>query len=216
MALVVIEAGSRLGVHDAEGAEGLALGALEREAGYEAEVRAAGDGGAVPEARVLGGVGDDGGAGGAVEVAADVLEAVDLGLGEVERGRMVFANVPPTLSLVVTADMIIYLIVRADGPESCEMDTGILVAPGAMANPAFQPRMDMNMAAAMAIIAQDFHVDARVQLGLRSKFAARGRYSWQEGAQQAFNSWLAPRYQRAWAAMRAPAAAPAPLQRTAA
>lgn len=130
------------------------------------------------------------------------------GLGEVERGRMVFANVPPTLSLVVTSDMIIYLIVRATGPETHEMDTGVLVAPGAMADPSYEPRMAMNMAAAMAIIAQDFHVDARVQLGLRSRFAARGRYSWQEGAQQAFNSWLVPRYQSAWREMRQTRAAP--------
>ena len=52
------------------------------------------------------------------------------------------------------------------------------------------------------IIAQDLHVDGRVQLGLRSRYAVRGRYSWQEGAQQAFNSWLTPRYQSCWAKLR--------------
>ncbi|MDB5466251.1 MAG: Rieske (2Fe-2S) domain protein, partial [Phenylobacterium sp.] len=49
-----------------------------------------------------------------------------------------------------------------------------------------------------AIIAQDLHVDAMVQVGLRSRFATRGRYSWQEGAQIAFNRWLTPRYQACW------------------
>jgi phenylpropionate dioxygenase-like ring-hydroxylating dioxygenase large terminal subunit len=130
------------------------------------------------------------------------------GLTEVDRNRMVFANAPPTLSLVVTSDMVIYLIVRATGPETHEMDTGILVAPGAMSEPGFSHKLDMNMAAAMEIIAQDFHVDELVQVGLRSRFAIRGRYSWQEGAQSAFNGWLTPRYQAAWAALRG-AAAPA-------
>ena len=127
------------------------------------------------------------------------------GLGEVERNRMTFANIPPTLSLVVTSDMVIYLIVRADGPESHEMDTGLLFAPGAMEDPAFEHKLAMNMAAAGAIISQDLHVDGLVQAGLRSRFAIRGRYSWQEGAQIAFNRWLTPRYQQTWKAMRADA-----------
>jgi phenylpropionate dioxygenase-like ring-hydroxylating dioxygenase large terminal subunit len=129
------------------------------------------------------------------------------GLTEFDRKRMIFANVPPTLSLVVGPDMVIYLIVRATGPESHEMDTGVLVAPGASADPGFGHKMAMNMAAAMEIIAQDLHVDAKVQEGLRSRFAVRGRYSWQEGAQSAFNRWLTPRYQATWAKHRAGAAA---------
>ncbi len=32
--------------------------------------------------------------------------------------RMTFANMPPTLSLVLTSDLVIYLIVRATGPET--------------------------------------------------------------------------------------------------
>ena len=61
----------------------------------------------------------------------------------------------------------------------------------------------MIMTSAGKIIAQDMHVDELVQQGLRSRFATRGRYSWQEGAQVQFNRWLAPRYQKAWAALKA-------------
>lgn len=123
-------------------------------------------------------------------------------LTEQDRNQMVFANIPPTLSLVMTSDMVIFLILRADGPETQCMDTGVLVAPGASADPGFGHRMKMNMAAAEEIISQDFHVDAQIQIGLRSRFATRGRYSWQEGAQQEFNSWLVPRYKAAWAKMQ--------------
>jgi len=41
-----------------------------------------------------------------------------------------------------------------------------------------------------------------VQRGLRSRFAIRGRYSWQEGAQRMLNCWLVPRYQAAWERMK--------------
>lgn len=119
-----------------------------------------------------------------------------------ERNRMMFANIPPTLSLVMMSDMVIYLILRANGPETHEMDTGLLFAPGAMKDPLFQQRMDMNMHASNEIIAQDLHVDELVQVGLRSRYSKRGRYSWQEQAQREFNSWLVQRYQSTWQAQK--------------
>ncbi|MEM6913611.1 MAG: aromatic ring-hydroxylating dioxygenase subunit alpha [Pseudomonadota bacterium] len=119
-------------------------------------------------------------------------------LTEDDRNRMVFANVPPTLSLVLTSDSVIYLIVRATGPETNEMDVGVLAAKGASQIEGFSQRMAMNAAAAAEIMEQDQHVDELVQVGLRSKFATRGRYSWQEGAQLALNRWLVPRYLATW------------------
>jgi phenylpropionate dioxygenase-like ring-hydroxylating dioxygenase large terminal subunit len=119
-----------------------------------------------------------------------------------DRSCMLFANIPPTLSLVLTADMVIYLIVRADGAETHAMDVGELVVPGAHRDPGFQHRMAMIMDAAGKIMAQDQHVDELVQIGLRSRFAMRSRYSWQEGAQREFNGWLVPRYQECWRTLR--------------
>jgi phenylpropionate dioxygenase-like ring-hydroxylating dioxygenase large terminal subunit len=119
-------------------------------------------------------------------------------LAEAERTRMTFANVPPTLSLVLTSDLVIYLILRPTGPETMEQDTGVLVAPGAAREPGFADRLEMIMTSAGKIIAQDMHVDSLVQVGLRSRFAPRGRYSWQEGAQGQFNQWLVRRYRDAW------------------
>ena len=135
-------------------------------------------------------------------------------LTEEDRGRMTFANVPPTLSLVLTCDLVIYLILRPCGAEALEQDTGILVAPGAREDPGFEHRLEMIMTSAQKIIAQDMHVDALVQQGLRSRFATRGQYSWQEGAQGQFNRWLIPRYRETWARFNAadPAIRPAPLR----
>ena len=116
-----------------------------------------------------------------------------------DRNYFYFANIPPTLSLVLTPDMVFFLIVRATGPETHEMDTGLLFAPGATSDADFQENLDKTMVTALEIMGQDQHVDNLVQVGLRSRFARRGRYSWQEGAQQQLNSWLVPRYQAAWA-----------------
>ncbi len=121
------------------------------------------------------------------------------GLTEQDRSRMAFINVPPTLSLVMTSDMVIYMILRADAAGTHEMDQGILLAPGAMKDPLFRHRLAMNVDGSSEIIAQDLHVDQAVQVGLGSRFAVRGRYSWQEQAQRDFNRWLVPRYQAAWA-----------------
>ena len=127
-----------------------------------------------------------------------VLQRIFPKLTDKERNEFHFANMPPTLSLVLTPDMVIFLIVRATGPEIHEMDTGLLFAPGATSDSDFQANLDDAMVTATEIMVQDQHVDNLVQVGLRSRFAKRGRYSWQENAQQQLNSWLVPRYQAAW------------------
>jgi hypothetical protein len=107
---------------------------------------------------------------------------------------MSFVNVPPTLSLVVTCEMVIYMILRPDSAQTHQMDQGLLFAPGAMDDPLFQAKLDMSMSSVSHIVAQDLHVDEMVQVGLRSRYAKRGRYSWQEEAQRQLNTWLVPRY----------------------
>ena len=47
-------------------------------------------------------------------------------------------------------------------------------------------------------VEQDQDATARVQLGLRSRFAPRGRYSWQEESHIQFNRWLVKRYTERW------------------
>jgi len=115
-------------------------------------------------------------------------------LTEAERNRMLFVNLPPTLSLVINADMILFMILRADSAETHIMDQGVLMAPGAMKDKLYYKRLEMTLNSVSEIVAQDLDVDRAVQIGLRSRFAVRGRYSWQEQAQQSFNHWLVQRY----------------------
>jgi phenylpropionate dioxygenase-like ring-hydroxylating dioxygenase large terminal subunit len=119
-------------------------------------------------------------------------------LTEEEQSRLLFVNLPPTLSLVVLNDIVIYLIMDARGPDRHGLTFGSLFHPNATKDPLYEQKLQLNDASTAEIVAQDLHVDLLVQQGLGSKFAPRGRYSWQEDAQRQFNQWLVDRYWSEW------------------
>ncbi|MXP24987.1 Rieske 2Fe-2S domain-containing protein [Altererythrobacter indicus] len=115
-------------------------------------------------------------------------------LNEEEQNRVLFVNLPPSLSLVMLNDVVIYLIMDARGPSKHGLTFGSLFHPSAKDDPLYEQKIKINDDATAEIVAQDLHVDLLVQQGLGSKFAPRGRYSWQEDAQRQFNRWLVDRY----------------------
>jgi nitrite reductase/ring-hydroxylating ferredoxin subunit len=119
-----------------------------------------------------------------------------------ERNRFLFMCVPPTLTFNCSSDIVNFNLFAIDGP--CEMSSrrGFLVAPGAMREPLFEERLNTVVATNTSIVEQDRHVDKLVQIGLQSKFAIRGRYSWQEQSQRELNCWIVQRYQAAWKRLR--------------
>jgi phenylpropionate dioxygenase-like ring-hydroxylating dioxygenase large terminal subunit len=123
-------------------------------------------------------------------------------LTEEERNRFLFGQVPPTLSLVVRPDQLTYMMLHAVSANELMMTRGWLVAPGAQQEPLFMERLNIDMQSTRAIVAQDLHVDELIPVGLRSRFAPRGRYSWQEESQRELNRWLVQRYQKAWQRMK--------------
>jgi len=123
-------------------------------------------------------------------------------LSEAEHNRFLFGQVPPTLSLVVRPDQITYMFLHAMSATDLMMTRGWLVAPGATKEPLFAERLNIDMQSTRTIVAQDLHVDELIPIGLRSRFAPRGRYSWQEESQRELNRWLVQRYQRTWRKMK--------------
>ncbi len=119
-------------------------------------------------------------------------------LTDKERGRVIFANIPPSFTLFARVDLVVFNIIHVQGPEEIATGSGWLVAPGVSKQPRFQERKQMTSSANPEVQRQDRHVDALVQTGLRSRYATRGRYSWQEGAQAIFNNWLVDRYRASW------------------
>ncbi|GGN49243.1 (2Fe-2S)-binding protein [Novosphingobium indicum] len=135
-------------------------------------------------------------------------------LTEEEQNRLLFVNLPPSLSLVVLNDTVLYLIMDPRSAESHALTIGTLMMPEAMDDPLYEQKMKMNDAAVEQIVGQDFHVDELVQQGLRSKHAPRGRYSWQEGAQRLLNVWLVDRYWAERDRRRGPSAPVTQIKRT--
>jgi phenylpropionate dioxygenase-like ring-hydroxylating dioxygenase large terminal subunit len=119
-------------------------------------------------------------------------------LTDEDRNRVLFVVVPPTLTMIAHSDMILLSILHADTVDTMRLERASLFAPGVMHEPLFRERLDMMLGVVATISAQDRHVDELVQIGLRSKFAPRGRYSWQEGAQSELNKWLVQRYRSGW------------------
>jgi Phenylpropionate dioxygenase and related ring-hydroxylating dioxygenases, large terminal subunit len=135
-------------------------------------------------------------------------------LTEEEQNRLLFVNLPPSLSLVVLNDTVLYLIMDPRSAQSHALTIGTLMMPEALEDPLFDLKMKMNDAAVEEIVSQDFHVDELVQQGLRSKHAPRGRYSWQEGAQRLLNVWLVERYWAEWNRRRGPSAPVTEIRRS--
>ena len=135
-------------------------------------------------------------------------------LTEEEQGRLLFVNLPPTLSLVVLNDVVIYLIMDTRGPDKHGLTFGSLYLPEALEDPEFEEKRTINDEHTAAIVAQDLHVDLLVQQGLGSRFAPRGRYSWQEDAQRQLNVWLVDRYLAEWDRRRGPSAPVTKLRAT--
>jgi phenylpropionate dioxygenase-like ring-hydroxylating dioxygenase large terminal subunit len=123
-------------------------------------------------------------------------------LTDAERHRMLFINVPPGLFIVGRSETLTYNIFFVHGPEEMSSQRGWMVPPGTTTLPLFKERLQMNVDGSKPIFEQDRHVDELVQIGLRSRYATRGRYSWQEQSQQEFNRWLVDRYRRHWQSMR--------------
>ena len=119
-----------------------------------------------------------------------------------ERHRFLFLNIPPTFQIFARVDWATFSIFHADGPDAVSFERSWMVAPGASKEPLFNERLNIYFASSAAIGAQDRHVDALVQVGLKSRYANRGRYSYQERAQQDLNKWLVSRYRAAWERMK--------------
>ncbi|HWL45842.1 MAG TPA: aromatic ring-hydroxylating dioxygenase subunit alpha [Ilumatobacter sp.] len=115
-------------------------------------------------------------------------------LTDEERSRSTFALLPPTLCLGTAPDQAFFFIVRPTGPETIDIEIGYIFHPSAFDDPLFEHKLKLTDVGVQVFVEQDSDATAKVQRGLRSRFAPRGRYSWQEESHIQFNRWLARRY----------------------
>lgn len=115
-----------------------------------------------------------------------------------DRMRGSFMLLPPTLGLAVVPDQVAYFIIMPKGPGVIDIRIGYCLDRSALDHPLFEYLFEQAKDGVNNFNVQDVHADEQVQKGLRSRFAPRGRYSWQEEPLRQFNRWLVTRYRRHW------------------
>ena len=119
-------------------------------------------------------------------------------LTEEERWRSTFALMPPSLCFGTAPDQAFFFIVRPKTPDTIDVEIGYLFHPSALEHPMFDYLLEMSDAGVQVFVKQDQDATTKVQRGMRSQFAPRGRYSWQEESHVQFNTWLVQRYRENW------------------
>ena len=115
-------------------------------------------------------------------------------LSDEDRWHWNFALVPPTLALAIVPDQVAYFTVLPTGAGSISIQIGYLFHPRVLEMPLFDVLFAQAKADVDNFNGADIHADTMVQVGLRSRFAPRGPYSWQETTLQQINRWLVKRY----------------------
>ena len=119
-------------------------------------------------------------------------------LTEEERWRSTFALMPPTLCFGTAPDQAFFFIVHPKTADTIDLEIGYLFDPAAITHPMFDHLYTINDAGVQVFVTQDQNATTKVQRGMHSRFAARGRYSWQEASHVQFNRWLVKRYRQHW------------------
>jgi hypothetical protein len=119
-------------------------------------------------------------------------------LTEEERWRSTFALIPPSLCFGTAPDQAFFFIVRPKSANTIDVEIGYLLHPSALEHEMFDHLFKMSDDGVQVFVRQDQDATTKVQRGMRSRFAARGRYSWQEESHVQFNRWLVQRYRKHW------------------
>ena len=124
-------------------------------------------------------------------------------LTEEERSRSTFALIPPTLCFGTAPDQCFFFLVRPKTAQTIDVEIGYIFHPSALEDPLFEEKVILSDAGVQVFVRQDQDATTKVQLGLNSRFAPRGRYSWQEESHVQFNRWLTQRYRAGWSSRAA-------------
>ena len=115
-------------------------------------------------------------------------------LTEEQSSRVMFAMVPPMLLLGLVPDHMFWFIVLPNGPNEISLRIGLCVPPESTKVRNFGKLIDWVVDGIMMYNDQDVKADTLVQLGNKSRFAARGRMSWKETTVSQLSKWLVRRY----------------------
>jgi phenylpropionate dioxygenase-like ring-hydroxylating dioxygenase large terminal subunit len=121
-------------------------------------------------------------------------------LSAMQRHRVGFGMVPPTMNIIFTPDMLCYGLIYPLGPTSLSVGGGLFTAGGwcmpksSAALPDFDQRAARMMEGSRQLGEQDTVVNLAMQRAKFSRYAPRGRLAPLEDTLSQFNRWLAVRY----------------------
>jgi phenylpropionate dioxygenase-like ring-hydroxylating dioxygenase large terminal subunit len=115
-------------------------------------------------------------------------------LSEVERGRITWASLPPTLFFGLAPDLVLFYLLLPTSPGTMTLRINFCFPPDRLRIPDLAERCQSILNGARTVVDQDFAVNMAVQRNLRSRFAPRPRYSPMERTLTQLNRWLTNRY----------------------
>lgn len=119
-------------------------------------------------------------------------------LTERERQRVMFVTVPPNLFFGAVPDGVFYYVIIPHGANGLTLRVGFLYPKETLRQPNFPFVFKTVVDGLMVYNDQDVVANRKSHLGLKSRFANRGRYAPKEATLPQFNRWLVKRY-RAYA-----------------
>ena len=120
-------------------------------------------------------------------------------LTDEERALAVFFLIPPSLAFGVNSDSAFYFLLNPTAVDRLDIKVAGLYPPEYCDLPLFEQLEGLAGLGIEYFNEQDFAAVSSIQRGLRSQFAPRGRFSWQEEPITHFNRWLIRRYRDALA-----------------
>ena len=115
-----------------------------------------------------------------------------------DKGTAYFGIAPPTLGIGTSADSLIYVLIIPKSANKMDLIYATLFPRQTTKLRHFKDLEEVASGGLYALTKQDVAALKSVQRGLRSRFAPRGRLSWQEEPINHFNRWLIKRYRRAF------------------
>ncbi|MCU1457245.1 MAG: putative oxidoreductase [Actinomycetia bacterium] len=118
-------------------------------------------------------------------------------LTEADTSVAYFGIAPPTMSFGTSADSLLYLLTIPKSVDKIDLVYGTLFPKKLLETRRFKEVQALSSSGLNDLMEQDVAATKSVQRGLKSRFAPRGRYSWQEEPIPHFNRWLVKRYRSA-------------------
>jgi phenylpropionate dioxygenase-like ring-hydroxylating dioxygenase large terminal subunit len=115
-------------------------------------------------------------------------------LTQAQRWLVPFIYVPPSLLIGMQSDSAFWFTVLPTSATTHSLSMSYVFPRSTTRLPMFQPLFEAAVAGVGLFNNQDLPTNTAVQVGMRSRYAPRGRYSWQEAVCAHFNRWLVARY----------------------